>query len=363
MTENPSHKTITNYSGDRRNFIKKASLGLLAMSIPVIPDIFGKDKLGIVVHSYAKRWHSSYQSSLYPGFKNASDLLNHCHKIGAGGIQVGVKGWSTDFSKNIRDQREKLGMYLEGSIGMPRKEIDLSGFEKQLTSAKEAGVKVLRTVSLGPRRYEALHTEEDFVSFKIAATRMLEKVVPILSKHKIKLAIENHKDWRADELVDLVKKISSEWIGVTLDFGNSIALMEQPEHTLQLLAPYVFTTHVKDMAVAPYEKGFQLSEVPLGEGCLALKHIVDTCKKHNPTITFNLEMITRNPLLIPCLTPGYWSTLQQVPASELAAMLTWVNAKKEKLPNISSLKPETLLAKEEYNVLTSLSYSKENLNL
>ena len=74
-------------------------------------------------------------------------------------------------------------------------------------------------------------------------------------------------------------------------------------------------------------------------------------------------MITRNPLLIPCLTPGYWSTLQQVPASELAAMLTWVNAKKEKLPNISSLKPETLLAKEEYNVLTSLSYSKENLNL
>lgn len=357
------YPTVSTYSGKRRKFIKTAGMGLLAMCLPVVPDIFGREKLGIVVHSYGKRWHSSHQSSLYPGFKNAGELLNHCHKIGAGGIQVGVKGWSTDFSKKIRDQRERLGMYLEGSIGMPRKEIDLPDFEKQLILAKEAGVKVLRTVSLGPRRYEALHTEEDFVSFKTDATWMLEKVAPILSKHKIKLAIENHKDWRADELVHLVKKMSSEWIGITLDFGNSIALMEQPEHTLRLLAPYVFTTHVKDMAVAPYDKGFQLSEVPLGEGCLALKQIVDTCKKHNPTITFNLEMITRNPLLIPCLTPDYWSTLQQVPASELAEMLTWVNARKENLPNINSLDPEALLAKEEYNVLASLSYSKENLNL
>ena len=363
MKANTVHTTVPNYSSERRNFIKTASVGLLAMSIPSFPNIFEREKLGIVVHSYGKRWHSSYQSSLYPGFKNASELLNHCHKIGAGGIQVGVKDWSTDFSKKIRDQREKFGMYLEGSIGMPRKEIDLMGFEKQLILAKEAGVKVLRTVSLGPRRYEALHTEEDFIAFKTEATRMLAKVAPILSKHKIKLAIENHKDWRSDELVHLVKNISSEWIGVTLDFGNSIALMELPEHTLQLLAPYVFTTHVKDMAVAPYEKGFLLSEVPLGKGCLALKQIVDTCKKHNPSITFNLEMITRNPLQIPCLTPDYWTTLQQVTASELAKMLTWVNSRKERLPYINALEPEALLAKEEYNVRTSLSYSNENFNL
>ncbi|GEO20424.1 hypothetical protein CQA01_09580 [Cyclobacterium qasimii] len=333
------------------------------MTIPEFPAIFDNTKLGIVVHSYGKRWHASHQSSDYPGFSDASDLLAHCHAIGAGGIQVGVDGWTEDFTKKIRDQRERLDMYLEGSIGMPKKETELVDFEKQVVLAKEAGIRILRTVSLGPRRYEALHSREAFLTFQKQAIHMLGKTEGILSKHKVKLAIENHKDWRAHELAQLMKGISSEWVGVTLDFGNSIALMEQPVHTLQLLAPYVFSTHVKDMAVRPYPEGFQLSEVPLGEGLIDLKKIVNTCKEHNPSITFNLEMITRNPLLIPCLTPAYWTTLGQVPASELAEMLTWVNSNGSNLPSVNSLGPEALLAKEEKNVLTSLAYSNKNLNL
>ncbi|WP_339922002.1 sugar phosphate isomerase/epimerase family protein [uncultured Cyclobacterium sp.] len=338
-------------------------MGLVALTMPELPAFFDKTKLGIVVHSYGKRWHSSHQSNNYPGFIDASELLRHCHDIGAGGIQVGVNGWTEDFTKKIRAQRERLGMYLEGSIGMPKKEADLADFEKQVILAKEAGIKILRTVSLGPRRYEALHSQEAFLTFQKQATNMLGKTERLLRKHKVKLAIENHKDWRANELAQLMKGISSEWVGVTLDFGNSIALMEQPEHTLQLLAPYVFSTHVKDMAVTPHSEGFQLSEVPLGEGLIDLKKIINTCKEHNPSITFNLEMITRNPLLIPCLTPAYWTTLGQVPASELAEMLTWVNSNGSILPSVNSLGPEALLAIEEKNVLTSLAYSNKNLNL
>jgi hypothetical protein len=41
---------------------------------------------------------------------------------------------------------------------------------------------------------------------------------PILRKHKVKLAVENHKDWRAPELASALKQLNSEWIGVTLDF-------------------------------------------------------------------------------------------------------------------------------------------------
>lgn len=363
MEENKNNPFVSNPCNARRKFLKNASLGLMAMTIPELPAIFDKTKLGIVVHSYGKRWHASHQSSNYPGFSDASDLLTHCHDIGAGGIQVGVNGWTEDFTQKIRDQRERLGMYLEGSIGMPKKESELADFEKQVILAKEAGIHVLRTVSLGPRRYEALHSQEEFLTFQKRAVHMLGKTERILRKHKVKLAIENHKDWRSNELAQLIKGISSEWVGVTLDFGNSIALIEQPEHTLRLLAPYVFSTHVKDMAVTPYSEGFQLSEVPLGEGLIDLKKIVNTCRNHDPSITFNLEMITRNPLLIPCLTPDYWTTLEHVPASELAEMLTWVNSYGSTLPNINALGPEALLAKEETNVLKSLTYSNKNLNL
>lgn len=274
---------------------------------------------------------------------------------------MGISDWTEDFTLKIRDQREKLNMYLEGSIAMPKKESELSNFEKQIILAKEAGIEVLRTVSLGPRRYEALHSRKEFLAFRNQAEYMLGKAEPILKRHRIKLAIENHKDWRSDELLKLLNEISSEWVGVTLDFGNSIALMEQPATTLHHLAPYVFSTHVKDMAATPCPEGFLLSEVPLGMGRLDLGEIVSTCIKYNPSITFNLEMITRNPLLIPCLTPAYWTTLMEVPASELADMINWVNSDSIKLPEVNLLQPEEWLAREEKNILVSLAYSNKNL--
>ena len=58
------------------------------------------------------------------------------------------------------------------------------------------------------------------------------------------LAVENHKDWLAAELVDIMQKLNSEWIGVTLDFGNSIALIEDPMDVVETLAPYIFSAHV-----------------------------------------------------------------------------------------------------------------------
>lgn len=363
MKENKKGNSLPTSYNSRRDFLKNASLGLMAMTMPELPDIFDNTKLGIVVHSYGKRWHATHQSSDYPAFSDASELLAHCHKIGAGGIQVGINGWTEGFCHKIRDQRENLNMYLEGSIGMPKMTSQLPDFEKQIILAKEAGIKVLRTVSLGPRRYEAIHSQEEFLAFQKQSILMLGKAEPILRKHKIKLAIENHKDWRSDELLHLIKGVSSEWVGITLDFGNSIALMEQPKTTTQHLAPYVFSTHVKDMAVKPCSEGFLLSEVPLGEGLLNLKEIVNTCKKYNPSISFNLEMITRNPLLIPCLTPDYWTTLENVPAFELSQILTWVNTHGRNLPHIDSLETEELLAREEINILTSLTYSIKHLNL
>jgi len=94
-----------------------------------------------------------------------------------------------------------------------------------------------------------------------------------------------------------------------------------------------------------------------------LDKIAGYCQKFLPDIAFNLEMITRDPLLIPCLTPEYWSTFHKdVPASALAHILGMVNTNNTSLPRTRQLPAEGLLALEEKNVLRSLSYSKSNLN-
>jgi len=350
---------------NRRDFIVRTSQAAAVLPFMTLPHTHAAIKMGIVVHSYAHRWNSKVESKKYPGFRDAIDLLEHCHEIGAGGIQVVVRNWSEDFTKKVRDRREKLGLYLEGSISLPKKAEDVGTFEKDILAAKEAGAKVIRTVCLSGRRYENFESLEAFNEFARNSMLSLQLAEPVVRKHKVRLAIENHKDWRAAELFDIMKKVQSEWVGVTIDFGNNVALIEDPMTVVRTLAPYVFSTHVKDMGVKEYPDGFLLSEVPLGEGFLDLKAMFEICRKSNPEVTFNLEMITRDPLKIPCLTADFWETLPSVSAKEVAHTLNVVRKQSfdTNLPTVSQLNDEQRLAVEEENIIASLKYSESGLGM
>ncbi|WP_460913066.1 sugar phosphate isomerase/epimerase family protein [Spirosoma areae] len=350
---------------NRRDFLQNTAIGTAAFSLPTLPNLFADRRMGIVVHSYGNRWNSKTPSTKYAGFTNAVDLLEHCHQIGAGGVQVVVNGWTADFAKTVRDRREKLGLYLEGSIGVPKNADGVSKFEQEVINAKEAGAQVLRTVCSSGRRYESYHSAEAFQEMKKNALASLQLAEPVLRKHRVKLGVENHKDWRGTELPSLLKQLSSEWIGVTVDFGNNISLLEDPMTVVQNLAPYAFSTHIKDMAVEGYADGFLLSEVPLGKGILDLPKMIEVCRQKNPAVTFSLEMITRDPLEIPCLKNDYWATFADVPATDLARTLRMVNQQQSKipLPRVSQLDAESRLAAEEDNILASLAYSKKALGL
>lgn len=349
----------------RREFLQKSSAAAWAFALPNPSELFKENPMGLLVYSYGARWNSKTESKKYPAFTNAIDLLEHTSKIGAGGIQVGINNWTKDFAKKVRERREKLGLYLEGSLGAPHTKEDVVKFEQDIINAKEAGVQVVRTVCSSGRRYEIFHSRQAFDEAYNQAITSLQLAEPILRKHKIKLGVENHKDWRTDEHVELIKKLDSEWIGITLDFGNNIALLEDPMHVVETLAPYAFTTHVKDMGVEEYNDGFLLSEVPLGKGTNTLPKMLAICKQHNPSIRFNLELITRDPLGIPCLKDDYWSTFTELNGKELAGTLRLVKEKKyiPALPRVSQLNGEERLEVEEQNVLESLAYSKTNLGL
>ena len=89
---------------------------------------------------------------------------------------------------------------------------------------------------------------------------------------------------------------------------------------------WAFTTHLKDMGVEEYDRGFRLAEVPLGAGVLDLPRIVRTLRAARPEIPLNLEMITRDPLDVPCLDDRYWATFPDLPGRHLARALAYVRA-------------------------------------
>lgn len=308
----------------RRRFLSTLSLACVShAAMASATPLSEKTSLGVSTSSCSIRQRASSKPGTHPKFADAVDFLNYCHdSFNAAGVQIGVRDWDENgLSRRLRDRSEELGMYLEGQIALPKEESDVERFEREVRAAKEAGVSIFRTVMLGSRRYETFQTKAAWDAHRERAWKSLTLAEGVMTRQSVQLAVENHKDWRIEEMLSILERLSSESVGINLDTGNNIALLEEPHAVVEALAPFAITTHLKDMAIAEYEDGFLLAEVPLGEGYLDLQRIIQVCRKANPQIRFNLEMITRDPLQIPCLTDSYWTTFENVPAQDLAQML------------------------------------------
>jgi 3-oxoisoapionate decarboxylase len=310
--------------------------------------------MGIVSHSYSIR-----------RFTDPLVFLEYCHGLGAAGVQIAIGVRDEAYAGKLRRELENRRMYLEGSIRLPRDRADLERFTSEVRTAKQCGATLLRTVMLNGRRYEFFATAEDFRRFADSSWQSLMLAKPVIEQHEMRLAIENHKDWRTDELLDILRRAGSPHIGVCVDTGNSIALLEDPLEVVEAYAPWALSTHIKDMGVEEYADGFLLAEVPLGEGFLDVPKIIDILRRARPEIHFNLEMMTRDPLKVPCLTKKYWATFANLPGQNLAQTLRLVrtHAAKKGLPRIGGLTLEERLEREDDNVRRSVSYARERLGL
>lgn len=313
-------------------------------------DNLRQTKMGIAATSFMMAWKP----------KDTYDFLEHCHALGAAGIQAPING---DLQK-IRSRIEKLGMYIEGMIELPHTR-DISAFERDVQKASTVGAVALRSACLGTRRYETFSSLTDWQNFVAQSHNSLEAALPILDRYKIPLGLENHKDWTVDEMVALIKKYSSEYLGVCLDFGNNISLLDEPYDLVQKLAPYTVSTHLKNMGVEHSTDGFLLSEVVLDRGFLDMPRMLAVVQQARPKTRFSLEMITRDPLHVPCLTDKYWTTFPDRNGRYLARTLMLVHKAQssQPLPRVAQLSHDSQVHLEEENVVSCIRYARETLNL
>jgi sugar phosphate isomerase/epimerase len=322
-----------------------------------------KGRLGVVIHSYAIR-QAADRASNTPGLSDPLAFVEHCHAVGAEGVQTGLGKRDAAYVGQLRDRLREWGMYVEGSVRLPEDRDDVERFTAEVRTAKESGATVLRTVLLNGRRYEVFASAGDFRKWVERSLRSLTLAEPVAARHGVVLAVENHKDYRAGELAGVLRRLDSGHVGACVDTGNNLALLEDPLEVVEALAPWARSTHLKDMAVAEHREGFLLAEVPLGEGLLDLKKVVAVLRRTRPEVRFNLEMITRDPLLVPCLGTKYWATSEGVSGRQLARILAMVRDRGSRpLPRISELPREQQLAVEEQNVRKSLAHAREHLEL
>ncbi len=282
-------------------------------------------------------------------------FLERCHALGAAGIQTQITG----DVRQLRARADELGMWMEAMISVRNNTME--SLEQAIINAKEAGCTIARDGLLGGRRYETFNTLDEWNAWVGESQRKLDGALPIFEKHKLTLALENHKDWTLEQYLDLFQAHQSEYFGACLDFGNNLSLLDCPMETIEAAAPYTKATHFKDIAVAPYADGFLLSEVPLGSGVLDLPRALTILYKANPKVRLSLEMITRDPLKVPCLQDRYWVAFPERNGSYLARTLRFVNKHQSSTPLAT---PEELTRAEhiavgEENIRACFRYSRQ----
>ncbi len=322
----------------RRIFLAATGAAAAAAAAPA-----SKVKFGVATTCYLSVWRP----------KDTLEFLEHCHGLGAPGIQASLSSLDPAYLKNLRAKADQYGMWIEVMSGLPKG--DGEAFTKTMEAAKQVGALCVRSACLGGRRYETFPTLEAWNKFVADSKAAVARAVPIADKLKLPFGIENHKDWTVDEAVAIMKSYSSEYFGCCLDTGNNISLLDDPMEVVERLAPYAIATHIKDMAVDEAPDGFLLSEVVIGTGFLDVPKIMATIQRARPKTKMTLEMITRDPLHVPCLTEKYWTTFPERNGVYLARTMRMVREKKTRLPVLTGLSREQQLALENDNVKRCLA--------
>jgi sugar phosphate isomerase/epimerase len=338
--------------------IATAAMGSSVISAETRPRV----GLGLVSYNCAirRKWLQQRESSV--DLFEPLTFLQHCHEVGAGGMQSSLGVLDANRIKSLRDFAEQHVLFIDGIVNPPKDDSDLARFDAEIRTAAEVGVQAVRTVIMPGRRYEQFKSLTEVRQAEAKGLQMLKLALPIVTKHRVRLAVENHKDQRIEERLALYKAVDCEFIGATVDTGNSFALLDDPYGAIEALAPYAFTVHLKDQALQEYNDGFLLGDIPLGQGAFDLKRMVGILRRAKPDIRMALELITRDALRVSCLKDSYWGTMPTVPGGELARTMRFVreHATKE-IQQVTSLSLAMQVELEDSNIAASLKYAREEL--
>lgn len=112
----------------------------------------------------------------------------------------------------------------------------------------------------------------------------LGPLVEIAEAEEVTLTIENHADYRCDELLEhVIQPLGSRRLGFKLDTGNCPLVIDDPVEAARVVAPRCFDTHFKDMHVMPVTPdGGKIVGAPLGRGSCRLDEVARILAENAP---------------------------------------------------------------------------------
>lgn len=283
----------------------------------------------------------------------------------------------------VKDQAARYNMVIDGGMGCicpsshsfnkngpPARERVLEG----LRVAHAVGAKAMRCFMgtsadrMGPAPLEA-HIENTVAVLKSVRQQALD--------FNVKIAVENHDgDMQARETKMLIEEAGKDFVGSNLDTGNPLWVVEDPFVTLETLAPYVVTTHIRDSVVFEVPRGAAGQWVVLGDGNVDFVRFAQRFRELCPNSSMQLEIITgRPPRVLPYFEPDFWKAFPHASAAEFARFVALAKSGHpymgamviEDVPGASVKPPaimtEALKEQQRIDLERSLEYAKKKMNV
>jgi sugar phosphate isomerase/epimerase len=244
----------------------------------------------LAIDSYC---YHRYFGEIYPGLQKRPrrrmtvwDFLDRAEELGVEGVSLEscfLEPVTDRLLEQLRDRLDQKALERVWAWGHPlglKSGTDRAALDdlcRHIEIAARLGAPVMRIVGGNRQTRPASWSQH-----RRRLLKALERAVRVAEKYQVTLALENHIDLLADELVELMETFESPWLGVCLDTGNNIRLFEEPLGVVEKLAPWTRATHIKDIFVwkgDPKEFSFWPS-VPLGEGLVPIPEVIRILQRH-----------------------------------------------------------------------------------
>ncbi|HYO81512.1 MAG TPA: TIM barrel protein [Bryobacteraceae bacterium] len=304
---------------------------------------------------------------------DAFGFLDYCAKQGAKVVHFSeirfLGSLDDEHVRKVRAKAEEHGIQLE--IGMrsicptsksfdPAQGTAEQQVERVIRAAKLAGSKIVRAFlgsmqdRQGPVPIDA-HIEN--------TVKVLRNVRSRAQDADIRIAIENHAgDMQGRELRQLIEAAGKDFVGAVLDSGNPVWALEDPHVTLEAVAPYVLTSHVRDSAVWRVPEGAAVAWTRMGEGNVGIESYLKRYMELCPGKPISLEIIVTGARKFPYYDAKFWDAYKTVPAWEFARFAALAD-KGEPKPERPQLPKDQQPGREREDLEFSMAWLRKFLNV
>ena len=224
---------------------------------------------------------------------------------GLASVEMPLQGMLPDLSDRTLDrlraalQEAGLALVVDSSV------VAVEPLGALLPLAARAGARVVRATLSTILEGARAGLPGGWAAYLDELRRRIVALRPLLAAHGVVLALENHQDAIADDLVALCEA-GDGWVGVTLDVANPLAVGEEPLQFARTVGPWIRNVHLKDYQIYATMSGYRLVRCAIGQGVIPWAELLPLLAELAPGAFQQIELAALYARHIRLLEDEWW---------------------------------------------------------